>query len=68
MSSYRTDLAGTRHVFDDLRAVLAAATPLRSGDVLAGIAAATAERRIAARYVLADLPLGTFLDELVDPL
>jgi ethanolamine ammonia-lyase large subunit len=65
--SYRTDLAGTRHVFDDLRALLAAATPLRSGDVLAGLAAENAERRIAARYVLADLPLATFLDELVIP-
>jgi ethanolamine ammonia-lyase large subunit len=65
--SYRTDLAGTRHGFDDLRAVLAAATPLRSGDVLAGLAAESAERRVAARYVLADLPLATFLDDLVIP-
>jgi len=47
--------------------LLAAATPLRSGDVLAGIAAGSAERRIAARYILADLPLSTFLNDLVIP-
>jgi ethanolamine ammonia-lyase large subunit len=48
-----------------LRQVLAAATPLRSGDVLAGIAAESAAQRVAARYVLADLPLAAFLDDLV---
>jgi len=67
MTTYRVDLAGTRHVFDDLRHVLAAASPLRSGDSLAGIAADSAEQRVAARYVLADLPLSRFLDELVIP-
>ncbi len=65
--AYHTDLAGTRHVFSDLKALLAAATPLRSGDVLAGIAATSAESRIAARYALADLPLATFLHDLVIP-
>jgi ethanolamine ammonia-lyase large subunit len=64
---YRFDLAGTRHGFDDLRGVLAAASPARSGDALAGLAASSAEQRVAARYVLADLPLSTFLDELVIP-
>jgi ethanolamine ammonia-lyase large subunit len=48
-----------------LRHVLAAASPLRSGDVLAGIAADSAEQRVAARYVLADLPLTAFLEDLV---
>ena len=67
MAVYRTDIAGTRHVFDDLRQLLAAATPLRSGDVLAGVAARSAEQRIAARIVLADLPLATFLRETVIP-
>jgi len=65
--SYKTDLAGTHHVFDDLKHVLAVATPERSGDQLAGIAAASAEQRVAARYVLADLPLATFLSDLVIP-
>jgi len=67
MTTYRVDLAGTRNVFADLRHVLAAASPLRSGDSLAGIAADSAEQRVAARYVLADLPLSCFLDELVIP-
>ena len=67
MTTYRVDLAGTRHVFDDLRHVLAAASPLRSGDTLAALAADSAEQRVAARYVLADLPLSRFLDELVIP-
>ena len=64
---YASDIAGTRHAFDDLKALLAAATPLRSGDQLAGVAAQSAERRVAARYALADLPLATFLNELVVP-
>jgi ethanolamine ammonia-lyase large subunit len=64
---YVSDLAGTRHRFDDLKALLAAATPYRSGDALAGIAAESAEQRVAARYTLADLPLTTFLHELIVP-
>jgi ethanolamine ammonia-lyase large subunit len=44
---------------------LAAATPYRSGDALAGVAAESAEQRVAARYALADLPLKTFLNDLV---
>ena len=67
MPEYRVDCAGTRHRFESLRHVLAAASPLRSGDVLAGLAATGAEQRVAARYVLADLPLRTFLDEAVIP-
>ena len=64
---YTTTLAGTRHTFADLKAVLAAASPARSGDVLAGIAARSMEERVAARYVLADLPLTTFLTDTVIP-
>jgi ethanolamine ammonia-lyase large subunit len=67
MPTYHCDLAGTRHSFTDLRALLAAATPLRSGDMLAGVAARSAEERVAARYALADLPLATFLETLVIP-
>ena len=67
MPTYHCDLSGTRHRFADLRALLAAATPLRSGDMLAGVAATSAEQRVAARYALADLPLGTFLEELLIP-
>ncbi|MCC2657399.1 MAG: ethanolamine ammonia lyase large subunit [Panacagrimonas sp.] len=51
------------HRFDDLCVLLAKASPARSGDGLAGIAAASAEERMAARYALADVPLSAFLDE-----
>lgn len=67
MGGYHQDLGGTRHGFDDLKTVLACASPPRSGDQLAGIAAADPERRMAARFLLADLPLATFLDEALIP-
>ncbi|MCP3731052.1 ethanolamine ammonia-lyase subunit EutB [Sphingomonas sp. MG17] len=60
---YSADLRGTRHGFASLAALLAEAGPHRSGDVLAGVAAPSAERRVAARYALADVPLRTFLEE-----
>ena len=43
--------------FADLKALLAKASPARSGDYLAGIGAATAVERMAARLSLAELPL-----------
>jgi ethanolamine ammonia-lyase large subunit len=64
---YHQDLSNTRHRFTDLKHVLAAATPERSGDQLAGLAATSAEQRVAARYLLADLPLALFLEDLVVP-
>ncbi|PTQ13224.1 ethanolamine ammonia lyase large subunit [Sphingomonas oleivorans] len=64
---YRADVGGTRHAFRDLAHLLAAATPFRSGDALAGVAAESAEQRVAARYALADLPLATFLAEHLIP-
>ncbi|MFC3695276.1 ethanolamine ammonia-lyase subunit EutB [Chenggangzhangella methanolivorans] len=63
----KADLGGERHVFDDLKQALACASPRRSGDELAGLAAETDARRVAARYALADLPLKHFLDEAVIP-
>ncbi len=65
--AYAHTLHGTRYVFPDLRSLLARATPLRSGDSLAGIAAASAAERVAAQMALADLPLCRFLDEAVIP-
>jgi ethanolamine ammonia-lyase large subunit len=62
---YAHTLAGTRHVFDDLRTLLARATPFRSGDALAGLAAASAAERVAAQMALADVPLATILAEPV---
>ncbi len=60
-------VGGTRHVFPDLRTLLARGTPLRSGDVLAGVAAESAAERVAAQRALADLPLRHFLSEAVVP-
>ncbi len=67
MTRYAVDLAGTRHNFASLVQVLAAASPDRSGDRLAGIAADSMEQRVAARFILADLPLATILGEAVVP-
>ena len=53
--------------FDDLKTLLAKATPARSGDELAGIAAADDTERVAAQMALAELPLKLFLDEHVVP-
>jgi ethanolamine ammonia-lyase large subunit len=60
-------LSGTRYVFDDLRILLARATPFRSGDSLAGLAAESAAERVAAQMALADVPLATILAEPVVP-
>ncbi|OSQ35970.1 ethanolamine ammonia-lyase subunit EutB [Thalassospira mesophila] len=56
-----------RFTFPDLKTVLAKASPLRSGDLLAGLAAETDEERVAARYALADIPLKRFLSEALVP-
>jgi ethanolamine ammonia-lyase large subunit len=60
---YRHTIDATSYVFDDLRELLAKATPPRSGDRLAAIAADSAEQMIAARIALADVPLKQFLNE-----
>lgn len=64
---YTHTVGGTRYHFEDLRTLLARASPRRSGDELAGIAAASGEERVAAQMALAELPLATFLSELVIP-
>jgi ethanolamine ammonia-lyase large subunit len=65
--AFRHSVAGTTYVFDDLRTLLARATPFRSGDALAGVAAASGAERVAAQRALADLPLRHFLNEAVVP-
>jgi ethanolamine ammonia-lyase large subunit len=65
--SYRHAIGTRTYVFEDLRTLLAKATPIRSGDQLAGLAAETAEEGVAARMALADVPLTTFLNEMVVP-
>ncbi len=65
---YRITLAGQHAPFRlPARRCLAKATPLRSGDRLAGVAAASAEERAAAQMCLADVPLARFLEEPLIP-
>ena len=64
---YRHTIGTTTYIFQDLRDLLAKATPPRSGDRLAGIAAESAEQMVAARIALADVPLKQFLQETVIP-
>ena len=63
--AYAHTVDGVTHRFADLRTLLAKASPYRSGDALAGVAAGSAEERVAARMALADLPLTVFLSELL---
>jgi ethanolamine ammonia-lyase large subunit len=65
--AYHQQIGATRYVFDDLKTLLARASPERSGDKLAGVAARSAEERVAARMALADLPLTAFLDNPLVP-
>ncbi len=65
--SYRHMIGSQTWRFSDLRELMAKATPLRSGDMLAGVAAASAQERVAAQMCLADLPLTTFLTEALVP-
>src|SRR5450432_1663182 len=62
---YRHAIDATSYVFENLRDLLAKATPPRSGDRLAGIAADSAQQMIAARIALSDVPLKQFLHETV---
>ena len=63
--SFEIIVAQQRYVFKDLKTLLAKATPERSGDQLAGVAAKDATERVAAQMALADLPLKHFLNETV---
>jgi ethanolamine ammonia-lyase large subunit len=64
---YRTTIDSQAFDFDDLKQVMAVASPARSGDYLAGVGAATAQQRMAARHVLAETPLKQFLTEALIP-
>jgi ethanolamine ammonia-lyase large subunit len=65
--AYRHTVRGHTYQFDSLKTLLARATPLRSGDQLAGVAAASYQERVAAQMALAEVPLGTFLTEHLIP-
>ncbi len=67
MGNFAHSFRGETFRFDDLKAVLACASARRSGDELAGLAAESDAQRVAARAVLADLPLRIFLEETLIP-
>ncbi|HLP01452.1 MAG TPA: ethanolamine ammonia-lyase subunit EutB [Opitutaceae bacterium] len=67
MAPWSCTIGGQRHVFSSLRELMAKATPRRSGDELAGLAAASAEERVAAQLCLAEVPLARFREELLVP-
>src|SRR5579862_652271 len=64
---YSAALGGTTYRFADLKSLLAKASPFRSGDALAGIAAGSAAERVAAQTALADVPLAEFLRHAIIP-
>ncbi len=67
MARWSLAVGARRHSFHDLRELLAKATPARAGDELAGLAATSAEERVAAQACLADVPLALFLREPLIP-
>ena len=64
---FQTRTRHTASTFADLRELLGRASAQKSGDELAGVAARSAGERQAARSLLADVPLKTFLDEPLIP-
>ena len=64
---YQTTVGHLLYRFADLKTLLAKASPARSGDYLAGLAAATYEERMAAKIALAEVPLSSFLNEVLIP-
>ena len=67
MKSFQTTIRDKVYRFDCLADLLAKASPFRSGDALAGVAAESEEQRVAAQFCLADLPLRDFTKELLIP-
>jgi ethanolamine ammonia-lyase large subunit len=64
---YHTTIGHRVYSFDTLKELMAKASPERSGDALAGIAAESMEERVAAQMTLADVPLSVFLEEPLIP-
>ena len=67
MTAYSHTAAGRTHRFRNLKDLMAKASPARSGDALAGIAAQDDAERVLAQMALADVPLKTFLSEALIP-
>jgi ethanolamine ammonia-lyase large subunit len=64
---YQHTVGNFNFTFPDLKTVLAKASPEKSGDEMAGLAAKNEQERIAAKLVLADIPLKQFLNEEIIP-
>ncbi|MDB4901495.1 MAG: eutB [Mucilaginibacter sp.] len=64
---YKFTVRNIVYRFDDLKTLLAKASPYRTGDVLTGVCAVSYEERVAAQIALADVPLKTFLNEVIIP-
>ena len=67
MAQFAHTIGGQTWRFDSLRELMAKATPARSGDYLAGVAASSAAERVAAQMTLAEVPLKHFLVEALIP-
>lgn len=67
MGQFKYTLGTETYIFSDLAELMAKATPLRSGDVLAGVAALTEKERAVAQMCLADIPLKQFLNDTLIP-
>jgi ethanolamine ammonia-lyase large subunit len=67
MARHIATVGGRHFQFEGLRELLARASPHRSGDVLGGVSARSAQERVAARLALAEVPLRAFLEDLVIP-
>ena len=67
MPPWTCNVGGRSHTFGSLRELMAKATPHRSGDVLAGVAASSSEERVAAQHCLAEVPLRRFLEDPLVP-
>lgn len=65
--AYHISIGGRNFTFDNLGVLMAKASPLRSGDQLARVAAESAEERVAAQMRLAEVPLTAFLNEMLIP-
>lgn len=63
--AYKIDISGTRYAFPSLKVLSDKATPERTGDQLAGLAAEDALERLAAQHCLADVPLTAFADDVL---
>jgi ethanolamine ammonia-lyase large subunit len=66
-AAYTHRVGGRTYAFRDLKDLMAKATPARSGDMLAGVAAHSAQERVVAQMALSELPLRTFLNEALVP-